>query len=111
MENYKGILQILVGLLMLSQTVSASTEPTILISAPEVEVTMFSDLDFFKSSIYDAESEDLIFITNQKVNVIQIYNEKGDMEFQLPVNARMVKINRNIFSEKATSSCLFYWKT
>ncbi len=99
MENYKGILQILVGLLMLSQTVSASTEPTILISAPEVEVTMFSDLDFFKSSIYDAESEDLIFITNQKVNVIQIYNEKGDMEFQLPVNARMVKINRNIFGK------------
>jgi len=98
-ENYKGILQILVGLLMISQSITASTEPTILISAPEVEVTMFSDLDFFKSSLFDAKSEDLIFITNQKVTIIQIYNEKGDMEFQLPINARMVKINRHIFGK------------
>ncbi len=98
-ENLLAKFQILVTVLILTHGLTASTEPTILISAPEVEVTMFSDLDFFKSSIFDAESNNLIFITNRKVSVIQIYNEAGELEFQLPVEARMVKINRNIFGK------------
>ncbi len=98
-ENLIAKFQILVTVLILTHGLTASTEPTILISAQEVEVTMFSDLDFFKSSIFDAESNNLIFITNQKVSVIQIYNEGGELEFQLPVEARMVKINRNIFGK------------
>ena len=86
----------LLGTVMIGD-VKADGNPIILISVPDVEVAMDSDLDLFHSAKFDMETEDLIFITKTEVSTIQIFNEAGQMEFQLPVGAKMVKINKNIF--------------
>ena len=98
MNNVVKSISITMFLLMLVVgKVIANGNPTILISAPEVEVAMEGKLDFFDSATFDIETEDLIFITKTEVSTIQIFNAEGEMEFQLPVGAKMVKINKNIF--------------
>ena len=77
--------------------IAAVGNPVILISAPDVEVLVDDELDLFDSARFDDNTEDLIFITKKEVSTIQIFNEDDEMEFQLPVGAKMVKINKNIF--------------
>ena len=81
----------------------ATTNPTnpenIIISTDEVLVVTIGDLEIFASAEFNAETENLSFTTNDDISVIQIFNEKGEMEFQLPVMSDNVKINKNLFGQ------------
>jgi hypothetical protein len=77
----------------------ASTTPEKLISTSEVEVVSIESSEIFSSTAYDVETENLSFTTNDEISVIQIFNNAGEMEFQLPVMSNKVKINKNLFGE------------
>lgn len=57
------------------------------------------ELGIFESASFDAESEHLTFTTNDDISVIQIFDEAGNLEFQLPVMSNQVKINKNLFGQ------------
>jgi len=72
---------------------------------PEKDVTIFesetvtlstdaADLQFFKTATY--ENENFVFETKDEISFIQIFNEKGTLEFQLPVMSNKVTIGKSI---------------
>jgi hypothetical protein len=95
----KNLITILTVLTVTFTSAFATTPETTLISTDKVEVVSISDLDIFSSANFDAASENLSFTTNDDISVIQIFNEAGEMEFQLPVMSNNVKINKNLFGE------------
>lgn len=72
--------------------------PDVLISNEAIEVIAIAGLEFFQSSYYNNESENLNFFTAKKISVVKIFNRNGDMEFQLPVMSNNVQINKNLFA-------------
>ena len=78
-------------------SVFASTTPEVLISTEEMTIVDLTTEDFITTSFYNNESSNLEFVTTQNISVIQIYNEQGVLEFQLPVMSSNVKINKNLF--------------
>ena len=73
--------------------------PEILISNENVEVSLNEKFDFFTTTGYDQETDNLTFTTADEISFIQIMNVFGDLEFQLPVMSKNVKINKNLFGE------------
>ncbi len=53
---------------------------------------------FFNTIEYNSVKERLSFETKSNIMLIQIYNAKGDLEFQLPVGSDVVHISRKLFS-------------
>lgn len=76
-----------------------STTPKTLISNDVVEVIAVDHLEIFTSAEFDAETENLTFSTKDDITVIQIFDESGELQFQLPVMSDRVKINKNLFDE------------
>jgi len=75
-------------------------------SAPEVRilnnesVSVYSDgAELFESVTFDYESETLEFTTISDISVILILDNEGNLEFQLPVMSKIVRLNKNLFSE------------
>ena len=75
----------------------ATTVPEVIISNEEMTIVDMSSDKFITSSNYNSAISNLEFITDQDISVIQIYNEQGVLEFQLPVMSKNVKINKNLF--------------
>ena len=91
----KNLISTLIISIISLTTVLASNNPmTVLSNEIEVET-----INILNSSTYDAEQENLVFTTEANISVIQIYNEEGALEFQLPVMSNQVKINKNLFGE------------
>ncbi len=77
----------------------ASTKPEVeLISNDEVSVTTETK-EFFKLAIFNQDAETLEFVTVGEISVIQIFDNDGNLEFQLPVMSDMVKINKNLLAD------------
>jgi len=66
---------------------------------PTMETVEVEQLEIFTSTNFDTASETLDFTTTKDIAVIQIYNEKGELTFQLPVMSNNVQINKNLFGQ------------
>ena len=93
----KNLITLVTILTITASTVFANTTPEVLISTPTVEVVNIDNLDIFTSSAFNAESNVLVFDTHEDISVVQIFNSKGEMEFQLPVMSNNVQIRKNLF--------------
>lgn len=85
---------LIITTISLTTIFATSTPMTVLSNEVEVE-----SINILESSSYDAEQENLVFTTEDNISIIQIYNEEGTLEFQLPVMSNQVKINKNLFDE------------
>ncbi len=91
----KNLISTLIISIISLTTIFATSNPTTVFNN-EVEV---ETINILSSSSYDAEEQNLVFTTETNISVIQIYNEEGVLEFQLPVMSNQVKINKNLFGE------------
>ena len=91
----KNLISTLIITIISLTTIFATSNPTTVFNN-EVEV---ETINILSSSSYDAEEQNLVFTTETNISVIQIYNEEGVLEFQLPVMSNQVKINKNLFGE------------
>ena len=66
-------------------------------TTPEVEVVTINDLDIFSSSMFDTETESLVFNTNDDISMVQIFDNEGEVIFLLPVMSDNVQIKKNLF--------------
>ena len=95
----KNLIAIFAVLVFSTVNLSASTTPMKIISTAEVEVVMVDNLDIFNSAEFNESSENLEFTTTDQISIIQIFDNEGNIEFQLPVMSTDVKINKNLFNE------------
>jgi len=79
--------------------IASSIIPEVIICSEEVEVTTYGDPDFFKSAVYNVESEVIAFTTTYDISILQIFDNQGNMTFQLPVMSNNVLINKNLFKK------------
>ena len=93
----KNLITLVAVLTITVSSVFASTTPTVLISTDDIEVVTVDKLDIFTSSFFNTESNVLVFDTHDEISVIQIFNDNGEMEFQLPVMSSNVQIRKNLF--------------
>jgi len=82
----------------------ANNNPTKSVKLVETsEVSVSVELDelsaFFKSASYDSDGEQLEYMTFEDITFVQIYNQAGDLEFQLPVQSTKVKIGKSLFGK------------
>ena len=93
----KNLITIITVLTITVSSVFALTTPKVLISTDDIEVVTVDKLDIFTSSFFNTESNVLVFDTNDDISVVQIFNDNGEMEFQLPVMSNNVQIRKNLF--------------
>jgi len=51
----------------------------------------------FEVASISEDQNNLDFITTQQVEFIKIFNDKGELEFQLPVSSKKVRVSSNLF--------------
>jgi len=96
MKNF--ITTIIITILTLTVSYANTTPEVDIISTDEVTVsTTMSDL--FKVATFNVENETIEFTTLSEISVIQIFDGKGNLEFQLPVMSNKVQINKNLLEE------------
>lgn len=96
MKNF--ITTLIITILTVTATFATTTPETELVSNDEITVT--TDVsEFFTVAAFNQESETLEFTTVNEISVIQIYDNEGNLEFQLPVMSNMVKINKNLLAD------------
>lgn len=66
-------------------------------SSIELSVNHISQKDFFRVSIYDETKEALEFVTADIMNYVQIFDEDGQLKYQLPVMSNKLRISTKIF--------------
>ena len=94
-QTMKNLISTLIISIFTLTTVLASNNPmTVLSNEIEVET-----INIMNSSSYESAEENLVFTTEANISVIQIFNEEGALEFQLPVMSNQVKLNKNLFEE------------
>ncbi|MBT8191046.1 MAG: hypothetical protein HKN67_02395 [Saprospiraceae bacterium] len=76
------------------------TESLMIIKTAEVEVSLVDIVqkDLFQVAQYSPESNSLDFVTADEIRYIQIFSEKGELKFQLPVLSRKVRISKGLFN-------------
>lgn len=95
----KNLITIIAALTITLTSAFASTTPEVIFSSDAIEVVSIESLDFLTTAEFDTETQNLAFTTTQNISVVQIFNNNGDMEFQLPVMSDNVQINKNLFGE------------
>lgn len=93
----KNIITPFVALILTASTVFASTTPEVIISNNYIEVINLGAEDFFTAAEFNSK-DNLAFTTTKEITLVQIYNEDGDMEFQLPVRSKDIEISMNLFA-------------
>ncbi len=96
----KIIITLLVVLTSIGFSIGNFNPSTAIISSPDITVTVANadEESIFTKSIYNAVDEKIEFETTDLVDMIQIYNSEGELEFQLPIMSREVKISKALFS-------------
>ena len=96
----KNLLTILISLLAATIMTATTTPDAKLIANEDVELVAvdMEGHELFESAIYDTSEELIVLKTKSKVQVIQIFNAAGELEFQLPVMSNKVSISKAIFS-------------
>lgn len=86
------------SILFLAATISfATADPKAVISNDDVEVVNLEESSIFTTAEYNYNKNNLEFETSDQVEMIQIYDETGKITFQLNVDSRYVRINKNLF--------------
>lgn len=71
-----------------------------IIKTNEISVDINSiDATFFLEASFNELNESLEFSIAKTISYIQIFNENGELEFQLPVLSNKVKIGKSLFSQ------------
>jgi len=70
-----------------------------MISNEEVKVVVLSEVQFLESFNFNLDTKDFKISAVEKIETIQIVNEQGIVEIQLPVNSNIVSINKNLFAQ------------
>ncbi len=96
-NSMKNIITPFVALILTASTVFASTTPEVIISNNYIEVINLGAEDFFTAAEFNSK-DNLAFTTTKEITLVQIYNEDGDMEFQLPVRSKDIEISMNLFA-------------
>lgn len=78
--------------------VFATGTPGSIISTDDIQVTSVEDNSIFATADFNTKNENLEFTTTSSIAVIQIFNAEGEMEFVLPVQSDIVKINKNLLN-------------
>ena len=96
-------LLILVGLLISTYGWSNldSKEP-ITLNLAEGLVVEYYEVEanrIFRAVFFNEDNHALHFQTNNKINMVQIYDEDGAIKFQLPVESKHMVFKKNLLSE------------
>ena len=77
------------------------SEALVLIKTDNVEVSLVdaAQRDIFKLAKYSESSSSFDFVTNEETKYIQILNHEGDLQYQLAVFSRKVRISKQLFSK------------
>jgi len=72
-----------------------------IISSEKVELSVVNvaQKDFFQVASYNKTMDALDFVTKDYVTYIQIYNNAGKLQYQLPVMSNKLKISRKMFDQ------------
>lgn len=78
----------------------ANNTPVTIISNSEVKVVSPEGADYILTADYNLNNEVFSFNTTDDITLLQIYSKDGSLQYQLPVMANRVKINKNLFGPK-----------
>ena len=96
----KNLILSLVLIATLTSGAFASIIPeTKIINTEKVVVTSSVDAIFSDAKFNDVNST-MHFTTKSDISVVQIFDQNGELEFSLPVMARDVQLNTNLFGNK-----------
>ena len=97
----KTLLTTIIAITSLTIATATSTPPAKLIATATVEIAAVNveGHELFESASYNVESENIEFSTVENVDMIQIFNAEGNLEFQLPVMSNQVSISKALFSQ------------
>lgn len=84
---------------ILTTAAMATTTPEVIVTDTEIEIVDAVSESLFLEASFNAENKNLSFQTKSDISFVQIINEEGVMEFQLPVDSNNVQINKNLFNE------------
>lgn len=95
----KNFITLISTLLILTSSLIASTVPghKEVVGNEEVEVYIANENEDFQSFVYSGESQNFEINSKSEISFIQIMSEDGIIKFQLPVGAKNVTINKNLF--------------
>lgn len=94
----KTLTTIFAAIILTTTLAMATTAPEVIVTDSEIEIVEGLD-GLFVDADFNAETQNLSFSTKSEISYVQIINNEGVMEFQLPVDSNIVKINKNLFSE------------
>ena len=98
MKNLIFLFALLVSTNNFSFASGSPVESITLINEASVEVSIDNDLNvYFTSASFNAVKNTLEFTTESDIKYIQIFNAKGELDFQLPVMSNKVKISKDLF--------------
>ena len=84
-------------------TAFAGTNPVHEVTLFESEVAAVTidgaHADFFTIATYNEMNDSFVFQTEGDISFIQIFNEEGTLEFQLPVMSNKVTIGKSIMNQ------------
>ncbi len=95
------IITIVTITISLATTKPVMPAPAKLIATTTVEIVAVSieGHALFQSANYNITEENIEFTTVTDVDLIQIFNAEGNLEFQLPVMSNQVSISKALFSQ------------
>ena len=78
-------------------------ESTTLISTTIVQLSLdnMDQYDHFQTVDFNKDSNSIDVKTKEQIKYIQIFNEKDELQYQLPVMSNKVKISKDIFDKGA----------
>ncbi len=80
---------------------NSPVEEVKILNSENIEVMVDVELsEIFTSTMFNENDNTLEFTSKEKVNYIQIFNTKGELQYQLPVLSKKVKIGKSLFGEK-----------
>ncbi len=97
----KTLLTIITTIATLTISFATTTPPAKLIATAAIEIAAVNveGHALFESASYNVEEENIEFTTVENVDMIQIFNAEGNLEFQLPVMSNQVSISKALFSQ------------
>lgn len=70
-----------------------------LIESADMVVTVDKRIEgLFQTAEISPDQNNLNFVTTKEVEWIKIINNKGEVEFQLPVDSKKVRVNKSLFA-------------
>jgi len=84
------------AILSISFATSDPVKSIKLLETSEISVSGDGE-SFFISATYDSDAEQLEYMTFDDITFVQIFNQDGDLEFQLPVQSTKVLIGKSLF--------------